>query len=49
VKEDMNIDALEESDDEDNYNMVTDTTKKVVMECVYNTKFKKWTPVKLIQ
>jgi hypothetical protein len=49
IKEDMNIDVLEESDDEDNYHMVVDTTKRVAMECVYNTRFKKWTPVKLTQ
>lgn len=49
VKENMNIDMLEESDDEDNYHMITDTTKRVLMECVYNTKFKKWTPLRLSQ
>jgi len=49
IKEDMNMDVFEESDDEDNYNMITDTTKKILMDCVYNAKFKKWTPIKLSQ
>ena len=49
IKHNMNIDVFEESDDEDNYNMITDTTKKVLMDCAYNTKFKKWTPIKLSQ
>ena len=50
IKEDMNLDTLEESDDEyDSCHMVADTTKMVRMECVYNTKFKKWTPIRLSQ
>ena len=51
IKENSNLDALQESDDEfeiiaeDKY---VDTNKKVVMKCVYNTKFKKWIPVETI-
>ena len=52
IKENHNLDALEESDDEDEFE--NDKSDKFVyldrsykMVCVYNPKFKKWTPIKL--
>jgi len=54
IRENQNLDYIEESDDEADFQN-TDITKyvdlvKVVnMECVFNTKFKRWTPVKVVQ
>jgi len=50
IKENKSLDALEESDDEDefenvNINKFVDLSKKIKMKCVYNHKFKKWTPI----
>ncbi len=50
IKENKSLDALEESDDEDEFENVNldkfvDLSKKIKMKCVYNYKFKKWTPV----
>ena len=52
IKENDNLDALEESDDEEEFE--NDKSDKFVyldrtyrMVCVYNPKFKKWTPVRL--
>jgi hypothetical protein len=54
IKENTNLDALEESDDEDEFE--NDNEDKYVyldrtynMVCEYNYKFKKWTPVRLAQ
>ena len=51
IKENDNLDLLEESDDEDEFENVSDdkyvdTKKKIAMVCEYNTKFKKWKPIK---
>ena len=51
IKENDNLDLLEESDDEDEFEDVSadkyvDTKKKIAMVCEYNTKFKKWKPIK---
>jgi hypothetical protein len=53
IKENANLDALEESDDEDEFEnnqldkfVFLDRTYK--MECVYNYKFKKWVPQKVV-
>jgi len=54
IKENERLDALEESDDEEEFEN-SDTDKYVFldrvlrMECVYNARFKKWVPVKLAQ
>ena len=52
IKENINLDALEESDDEDEFE--TSKIDKFVkldisykMVCQYNHKFKKWSPVRL--
>jgi hypothetical protein len=51
IKENSNLDAIQESDDEfeiieeDKY---VDTKKQVVMKCIYNTRFKKWVPVEVV-
>lgn len=53
IKENANLDALEESDDDEEFEnnqvdkfVFLDRTYK--MECVYNYKFKKWVPQKVV-
>lgn len=53
IRENKNIDYIEESDDEDDFqNMSADKyvsiNKILYMECVFNYKFKRWTPVKVV-
>ena len=53
IKENANLDLLEESDDDDDFentqiDKFVDLAKTVVMECVYSKRFKKWQPVKVI-
>jgi hypothetical protein len=53
IKENDNLDALEESDDEDEFentndDKYVDLKKKVKMECKMHPTFKKWVPVKLL-
>jgi hypothetical protein len=53
IKENDNLDALEESDDEDEFentedDKVVDLKKKVSMECKMHPTFKKWVPIKLL-
>ena len=52
IKENANLDALEESDDEAEFE--NDSPDKFVhlnrsynMTCVYNVKFRKWTPLRV--
>jgi hypothetical protein len=52
IKENTNLDLLEESDDEDEFentelDRFVDLEKTVLMECVYSKRFKKWEPVKV--
>lgn len=52
IKENNNLDALEESDDEDEFendkiDKYVDLRKSCNFVCVYNTKFKKWTPIRV--
>jgi hypothetical protein len=52
IKENTNLDALEESDNEDEFEDDRDDrfvflNKSYKMVCVYNHKFKKWAPVRL--
>ena len=54
IKENHNLDRLEESDDEDEFEDVSldkfvDLNKSLVMECVYMSRFKKWCPDKIIE
>jgi len=49
IKENTNLDFLEESDDEDYFEnndpiKYVNLTKCVKMECIFNEKFKKWVP-----
>lgn len=51
IRENENIDAIEESDDEEDfqntdYDKYVDLEKKVQIECRYNMRFKKWEPVR---
>jgi uncharacterized protein YuzE len=53
IKENTSLDALEESDDEDefentNIDKFVDLSKKIKMKCVFNHKFKKWTPIECV-
>ena len=57
LKKHDNLDYLEDSDDDnddngnnnnDNDNNNENENKLILMECVYNYKFEKWTPVKVI-
>ena len=52
IKENMNLDLLEESDGEEEYennseDKFVNLTKSYNMRCVYNKKFKKWQPVEV--
>jgi len=45
-------DGIEESDDEDDFENIqhdkyVDLKKKIRMECVYDRKFRRWTPLKI--
>lgn len=53
IKENRNIDTIEESDDEDEFENISndkfvDLERKEVFECVYNNKFNMWVPIKHI-
>lgn len=50
IRENQNLDYIEESDDEDDFENIdhdkyVDLNKKIIMECVFHNKFKKWVPV----
>ena len=52
IKENQNLDALEESDDEEEFenereDRFVDLNKEYKMVCAYSYKFKKWYPLKL--
>jgi hypothetical protein len=52
IKENQNLDALEESDDEEEFenereDRFVDLNKEYKMVCAYSNKFKKWYPLKL--
>jgi len=52
IKENTNLDTLEESDDEEDFeneneNKFVDLNKSYKMTCQFNHKFKKWTPIKV--
>ena len=54
IKENRSLDALEESDDEDefentNIDKFVDLNKKIKMKCAFNYKFKKWTPIECVE
>ncbi len=52
IKENKNIDFIEESDDEEDFENVSldkyvDLEKSYKMKCVYNNKYKLWTPIEI--
>jgi hypothetical protein len=52
IKENINLDSLEESDDEDEFeddkiDKYVDLTKTCNIVCTFNTKFKKWMPLRI--
>ena len=54
IKENDNLDLLEESDDEEefediNQDKFVDKTKEILMKCVYNRKYKLWEPCHIIE
>jgi hypothetical protein len=54
IKENTNLDLLEESDDDEEFentqiDKFVDLEKTILMECVYTKRFKKWQPVKIIE
>ena len=55
IKENVNLDALEESDDEDDFEDIRNDkflivkSEPVKMKCEYNYKFKKWTPIHIVK
>ena len=54
IKENRNLDLLEMSDDEEEFENIQEDkyvnmTKIVYMKCVFNRKFKKWVPVEKVQ
>lgn len=54
IKENNNLDLLEESDDEDDFEDVridkyVDTDKQIIMECKFSHKFKSWIPLNALQ
>lgn len=54
IKENINLDALEESDDEEEFENDTldkfvDLKKSYYMSCLFNHKFKRWSPMKVVE
>jgi hypothetical protein len=54
IKENINLDALEESDDEEEFENINEDkyvhlNKCVKMECEFNKKFNKFVPIKIIE
>jgi hypothetical protein len=53
IRENSNLDYIEESDDDEDFedtrlDKYVDSEKTVLMECVFDKKFKKWVPVKIV-
>ena len=54
IKENDNLDYLEESEDEDEFQDIAEDKyvnleKKEIFECIYSKRFEMWTPVRLIE
>jgi hypothetical protein len=50
IRENQNLDAIEESDDEEDFENIredkyVDLEKIIVMECVFHSKFRRWMPI----
>ena len=53
IRENKNIDYIEESDDEEDFQNLNedkyvDLNKVLLMECIFNRKFKRWTPMRIV-
>ena len=53
IRENKNLDYIEESDDEEDFqnmneNKYVDLDKRIMMECTFHTKFKKWIPLRVV-
>ena len=53
IKENANLDCIEESDDETDfqdikYDKYVDLTKILFIECIFHKKFKRWTPLRVV-
>lgn len=53
IRENKNLDYIEESDDEEDFQNMNeykyvDINKKILLECVFNMKFKKWIPLRVV-
>ena len=53
IKENSNLDSLEESDEEEEFENIqidkfVDLNKIIKMRCIFNYKFKKWVPVSVV-
>jgi hypothetical protein len=54
IKENINLDYIEESDDEAEFEDMTedkfvDIQKVLLMECTFHMKFKKWVPMRIVE
>ena len=54
IKENKNLDYIEESEDEDDFENINidkfvDLQKTLLLECIFHNKFKKWIPIKIIK
>ena len=53
IRENKNLDYIEESDDEDDFQNINsdkyvDLQRTLTIECVFHTKFKRWVPIKVV-
>jgi hypothetical protein len=53
IRENRNLDYIEESDDEEDFentrvDKYVDTEKEILIECTFHKRFKKWVPVQLV-
>lgn len=54
IKENGNLDAIEESDDEEDFEDIredkyVDLEKRVIMECTFHPKFRRWVPIRTVK
>ena len=54
IRENQNLDLLEESEDEDEFenidiNKFVDTEKQIKMKCMFSHKFKSWIPIEALE
>jgi hypothetical protein len=53
IRENSNLDYIEESDDEEDFentreDKYVDLQKSLLMECTFHPKFKRWIPVRVV-